>query len=119
MRRLILLPLLALLLFAQVVPVTPTKITGDGSTHPFTATSTAARSFLFQCPSTNSATIWIGDSTVTTSGGSGWACPAGGAISSSVLTGDSRGSASQYVTDLSKWYYAAGSGDVINWGYTK
>ena len=122
MKRLLILPILAVLLplsGQELSPVTISDISGDGSVHAIAASGTARTITFFALPG-NSTTncgssavtgcIRIGDANISTSRGTIMVPGAGAYL------GESPGT--QRYT-LSSWYYLVQSGDKITIAYTK
>ena len=118
MKRILLILAMAGALFAQplAVPVTIADITGDGSAHAIT-TSGSARWVIFICPSTNSAAVRIGDSSISATQGAPVA--AGGGLMFPAIPPDPRQATQNQLYDLTKIYYRAGTGDKVSIIYVK
>lgn len=103
------------LAFAQTLTVSaPADITGDAAAH---AVGTGqVRWVLFITPSTNSAAVRVGDSSVSTTRGAPIA--AGGGLFFPPIPPDGRDASSQKMYSLAQIYYVAQTNDKvsISWG---
>lgn len=110
-RRCFTLAFLCVALSAQTLIGTIADITGNGSAHVITSTSTSARWVQVIALSTNSAVVRIGDSNTGASRGAPIA--AGGGLFLPIPP------TPPYAYDLSKIYYYAANGDKLSVTYGK
>lgn len=110
MRRILSILALAVALCAQTQIVTVTDIAGDSATHQVSA-SGVVRWVQFVAPSTNSGTVRVGDSNVTSTRGTPLA--AGGGMMYPVLPSQQPGYA------LSQIYYFVATGDKLSISWAK
>lgn len=107
-----LLTIFCTMLLAATAGITPTSmadIAGDGAAHAIAA-SGSARMIIFACPSTNTSSVRIGDSTITTS--IGLPCAPGGSVTLPAMT--PKASVEDTTYPLSSWFYLIQSGDKLS-----
>ena len=114
-KRVLLILAVVLLACAQVSLTTVTDVTGDAGTHQLQATGTA-KWVLVIAPTTNSATVRIGDQNTSVSRGA--AVAAGAGLMLPPIPPSSTLAAKDQVYGLSSIYYYAAVGDKLSivWG---
>lgn len=106
----------AALVLSQVNIQTVADLTGDGSVHPLSSTSTTARWIQLVAPSGNSAVVRWGDANISTTRGAVIA-PGGGQLIPPFAPATG-GSSISTLYNLSKIYYLAANSDklTVTWG---